>query len=830
MRSSSKPSTVKYKDNLFPRITAVFFFTAILLVNFAAAQESLSFPLLPQNVVPVPSQDAIVNVSVNDTLYGDLEAKLDTAQPFLRKEVLSELLKPTMDPRVFSVIFEQSFSRLQWIGAQDLAAVGISVTWDLGILTYRIIIPTLYITLRQLDFSPNLRQTGKRSLSNAQFSAVLNVSGGVEAFFAPGSITSTEILNLDGLINLWGIALEGICTLSWNPGAFSLSLDKARAIYDLPIAGGRLMAGIIEGEGISFQTRPELLGLSFGSLYVFSKYDRASSPSIAFSLDANSTIKIMLNGYPVRMMRLTRGKYRIFDLPFSSGLNTLELYITDDTGVDKLLKPSNRYIASETGILVGGQSEYGFSAGVGYDNPEQPYASAFFRYGLDYRLTFSLFTQADLRSALVGGTLIAGTAIGTFSAEAAGIMAWDSRPNPFTYAGTLRYMISIPSQPRFPGFSLTANYVSADFIPPEPVSELADGNEARLRIDTDISGKIGKNFFYGASASWARTFSSPIADSMTFSLNVSYGTDQGFAVGANSLVTINAKGEVIPALSLLAYIVPQTRQNARINVYQTGTGQNSIAVSDSLNLLGGIDVSVQGQNLALGSSDRTRFVASARKQLDIADTTLSGSFNFGGSEGDMDGSVSVKAASAVAFAEGGLAISKPLYDAFVIFIPDKSVRGQKATLTTSSAGAASSTGLPIALPLPSYRETTARIDFPESAANIIADTPETVLYPTYRSGIAYRVGMMKQLVVSGRLVAEDGKPYAYVAGDILDEEGIVRESVFTYEDGTFVAYTISEGTYRISWPAGIGVSSITVPGEAEEFFDLGDIVAKTAEE
>jgi len=800
-----------------------------LQVPWAQEAERVTPTPLPGNIVPVPTGEALINVFVDGREYFDTSANLDNDAPFLKVSVLKEMFGPSLAPGPFTEIFGVVLSLLEWAGPEDLKAAGINTTWDMSKLSYTISIPSSMATLRELDFSPVYTAPGKQLFKPSFLSSAINLSSSSDIKFSSGTSFSQD-LYIDGLIKIWDIALEGGGSFSWTPPQTSIALNKARAVYDIPAIGGRLLAGKVSADGISYQSEPEIWGLSLGSLYQFSRYDRRASPSVTFTLDKPSSVRIMINGLAVRAMKLDQGKYRIFDLPFASGLNTLEIHVTDDTGMEKILKPPEAYIAAEDGILVSGQSEYGFAAGVGYESPDQPFASANFRLGLDYKITMSAFAQGNIRSFLGGLTIMGGTDIGIISAAAASVIAWDGRAIPYSYAANFKYQISIPSKPDFPNISVMTEFVSEGFTPPLPSAVAVEANDAHFSVTGSVGGNIGNVFFYSVSTAWERTFGVPLVDISTSNLNFGYNTGKGVSLSLNTGLTFKSNSQPNLSISITAYIKPKQRPNASMSFTQSADSQNLISYTDQLGGTGGFDAGIQLYNILPGSSERKMVSSSLRKLTGFGDFSLSGGLNYGGSAATVDGSISMDATTALVFADGIFAISRPLYDSFVILVPDESVGSKKVTLTATSSGTATAIKMPSVLPVSSYQQSIARAEFPDADADVVATIPESVLTTKYRSGIVYKVGLQKQHFVTGRLVNQVGKPYAYIVGDVFNPGGIQVESIFTYEDGTFQIYATEPGEYRIEWPRGIGISYIDIPKEAADTIELGDITASGSKE
>ena len=441
----------------------------------AYAQETSTTAILEQNINPVPEGEAIIALNINEKRYGDVEARIDLEDPFLTIELLREALSPSLAPAIKERIFTSTLSKLEWAGIADLEAAGLKAVWDMEALSYTISTPGEYTSQRELDFSEQARFTSESWLKPASIAGVVNLSLSGTANLNAGGNSFPLSANANGLLNLWSLAIEASGSLSYSAPIHSWYLNSVRAVYDFPSIEGRLFAGMVSGEGIYRQSRPEIYGFALHNIETFSRYNRNNSPSVAFTLQKPSTVRIVINNQVVRTLKLEMGNYRIYDLPFVYGLNEFQLEVDEGKSSDgtMLYKPVTRYIASETGLLVGGKMDYGLSAGVGRTETDEPIASAYLRYGLYSFLTLAANLEADKRSLLSGIGFVAGTDIGSFIFDANLLGAWDGRADPFAFAADLDYHFSMPSKTRLPNFGFSASYQTKGFTPPQPYATVS---------------------------------------------------------------------------------------------------------------------------------------------------------------------------------------------------------------------------------------------------------------------------------------------------------------------------------------------------------------------
>ncbi|HWR12396.1 MAG TPA: fimbria/pilus outer membrane usher protein [Rectinemataceae bacterium] len=775
---------------------------------------------------PVPEGEAIVALNINGRRYGDVDAKIDMEDPFIKVSILREALSPALAATQQNRIFDIILSKLEWAGIADLEAAGLKGTWDMETLSYSIVTPGEYSSLRELDFSPNAFLEDKRWLAPASIAGIINFSAsGTATIKATGSILPISV-NVDGLLNLWSLAIESSGSVSYLDPSFTWSLNSARAVYDFPKIEGRLFAGMISGEGTARQSRPEIYGVSLHNVENFSRYDRDYAPSVAFTLQKPSTVRFKINGSVIRNMKLDRGNYRIYDLPFAYGLNQFELEVQDGETSDgiALYKPVTKYITAETGLLVGGKWDYGLSAGVGRTELDQPIASVYFRYGLASALTLAANLQADRRSLLAGFGTVLGTDIGGFILGANSLFAWDGRSNPFAFSADMEYHYANPGKKSSPTFGLSFSYASEGFTAPQPLSTVILP-EAYMNASASVGGAISKNISFGLSGQWNRTLTGTISDKGVASLNIGFSTARNvsFSVSSGMEFTTNKSPALTASFSLTAS--DPHKSGRQIGLAQSAEGGNTVTYSDVYPVLGGVGFGIQGTNLAGGVNDPSSLSINSGFSTSTFSLSGSGGISYGSTLASPTGSVNLSLATALVFADGSIAISKPLYDSFIIFDPDKSTGDMSVAFAIDSGTKLMSHGMPVASPLSSYHQSRASMDFPEADADVSATIPQIALSTGYRTGFLFRAGLEKRFYLTGRLVDSAGTPIAYTAGDVEKSDGTFSDQTFTDDAGFFQIYGLTSGEYKILWPDTIGTTVLTLADAPSGTLELGDVVA-----
>jgi outer membrane usher protein len=645
-------------------------------------------------------------------------------------------------------------------------------------------------------------------------------------YLKPSGTTLPLSVTANGLLNLWSVAIEAYGSASYSAQNLSWYFGNAMAIYDIPAIEGRLFAGMVSGEGIGFQSRPELYGASIRSVDTFSRYDKRYSPSTAFTLQKPSKVRIKMNGSVIRTLQLDMGNYRVYDLPFAYGLNEFELEVEEGESPDGIMiyRPVTRYITTETGLLVGGQGEYGLSFGASRTEMQEFFGSAFYRYGLRSNVTLATGLQADKRSTLASLGLVLGTDIGGFVLETGTLAAWDGRSYPLAFSANLDYRLSMPAQPKFPSFGVSAGYKTSGFATPQPVSTVATPTST-VYASANIGASLSKTASFGLSGRWNRTLEGAIIDSGNVALNMGVALTKNSSIGISSGVSLETGKAPDFSLRFSLSATDPVKSGRYFNYSQPNNGGNSLSFNDKLPILGGIGYNIQASNLLGGVSDPSSLGLSSGYSNQYFSLSGGSSINFGEAVTFPDASASLSLSSALAFAGGAFAISKPLYDSFILLDPDASTGTMPVSFGVNSGNRLISHGLPVVAPLGSYSTSRVTMDFPEADADVSATIPHISVSPGYRTGFIFRAGLEKRFYVTGYLVDASGAPITLVAADVVMPDGSYADMTFTDDAGMFQIFGLTPGVYKLVWPEDVGVSTLTLVDDADGLVELGQITA-----
>jgi outer membrane usher protein len=182
--------------------------------------------------------------------------------------------------------------------------------------------------------------------------------------------------------------------------------------------------------------------------------------------------------------------------------------------------------------------------------------------------------------------------------------------------------------------------------------------------------------------------------------------------------------------------------------------------------------------------------------------------------------------TAVVFADGQLAWSRPVDGSFVIVAPNEALRGQEVEINPSASGAlarSNSWGPGVVPGLQPYTATALTLDAPNLPVGLSLGEPIRWVLPTYQSGALVRFGEDGTVSVRGTLVGEDGQPVALMAGIVTSLDDDRPDTMFfTNRTGRFALDAMRSGRYAIQLAAaGAAPIPLEIPARMTGSLDTG---------
>lgn len=729
----------------------------------------------------------------------------------IETQPLLALMQALLSPAAWQELATALDGRRQ-VSTEDLAALGYPIVYDPG---------TFSLTV---SMHPDRRPRSSLSISGGRpsFQGPVAQPAGLSAYVT-GFLTSdyvhvgedtgfgTPSLLIDSAIRFRGVVLENEATLDET-----FVREGTRLVYDDAGRTARWTAGDLRPQSRGFSGANPMAGLSLERVYADLDPQRNVQPrgQRAFTLVRPSTVEVFINGRSVQQTRLNPGSYDVSDFPFAQGGNDVRLVIRDDTGVESVVSFS---IYFDRSLLAAGLTEFGLYAGTetefgedGREYSSEPGASGFYRRGLSDAFTAGANFQVNSRGAVVGGEAVWAAAVGTLGMDLA--------------------VSSVEGIGE--GYALNLGYERV-FGGDEPGTRSVSGTfQATSESFATPGVELAENpFAYEAGV----TYSQSIGTTQYISGDVFYSVGRGaredqatvratYGWRANSRAMFNAeamyeqrRGEnefgirfgltyrLGPYASVTGE-VDSRRNRARLG-YQTSRGRGVGSWSAAANL--DTSESATGANASF---------TAIMNRAEIGGSHLT---SFDADSGDIsDQRTTLRAGASLAFADGAVAVSRPIYDSFALFRTHRTL-GEAAVYVEPREGAYTARsgmlGGAVTPELSAYSPRTVTFDAPEAPTGYDLGAGVVQVLPPYRSGYLITVGSEYSMSATGQLVTASGAPLRLQAGLAFEIGQPDRPGVrmFTNGTGRFAVQGLRPGRWRIeAGPEGSPFYVIEIPEDA----------------
>ena len=136
-----------------------------------------------------------------------------------------------------------------------------------------------------------------------------------------------------------------------------------------------------------------------------------------------------------------------------------------------------------------------------------------------------------------------------------------------------------------------------------------------------------------------------------------------------------------------------------------------------------------------------------------------------------DARTSLRVGTSIAFADGAVAVGRPIQQAFLIAEPHRSLAGKQVSVDPQERSAQARSGtLGGALNgnLSAYSPRTLVYEVPEAPPGYDLGAGNVQIVPPYKGGFRLEIGSDYHLLVIGRLLGREGKPVTLLAGRAID--------------------------------------------------------------
>jgi outer membrane usher protein len=772
------------------------------------------------------SIEVILPVYIDGDLCGDIFAVIEEQSDRIQldAQTLTEAFK-----RVLSEDALNRLLRLRGAGdridSQDLLQQGITVKFNPDTVVLDIHTPLL-AHKKQLHNLHSRQQEPPASIAKAIRPAP--VSAAVDLFMAQEwrlderQPTTGEA---DAYFNLHGWVLQN--RQIYNEGAQRRwQRRETRLTRDWPERWQRLSAGDVSYKSMGLMGNRPLSGFSLGTLFKLQPYSVTYPLSRhEFFLEQDSQIDVYVNGSFRTRLRLPAGRHDILDLPLIQGINQVTLEITDILGRTRSIE---FFESLEQRLLQPGLNEYSFTLGVPHttDNQrgidyetERPALSAFYRTGLSNNLTLGTHLELS-KEMIMGGTMgILNGLWGSLSYDAA--LSHERAENITDIGGFVDYLF------HWQGWSVNAAYRWEG-------QSFANLNQTASDNNTHYNGRFGltfpkiHNWFCNLSVGQIKRWDSDVHRSQRLSLSRSYPYGWRVSLDLSHHLSDGNKSE--SEASLQIYWAPL---RSRIHSSLSYTSPEHTRLAE-----------VRYQRLGeLGLDARVYHFDSDRQDLNRVETSynhsrLTSRLSLSQSHSDSGNSIDTQSLSfgtALAYADGYLAISRPLHGQPFALLSGKAslgdhkvnvIRGLGNQPSVILNGAGATAVLPNLSP---YYANQVNLDVQELPIGTQIEQDNYSIMPSYRSGTSLEIGVEGSVYLIGRLVNPSGKPLGYVVGQLSESTGLLKKPLllFTDDQGHFEVAGLLPGRYKIRLNApNTHQGELIIPQGSYGILEIGDVVLK----
>ena len=685
-----------------------------------------------------------------------------------------------------------------FVSKEALESVGYDIKYDPSNLQLSVAWPAAFNQPRTLG---QRRRGGSQAKGRAPegTSAYVNLYAGGSQSGQGDSSTTTTSMTVSGAASLPGLHHTAIESEAHLGADNQLHRDGSRVIFDKPGAGQRWVAGDVSTASLGYLGAQNILGVSLDQgVNTFHRGSRAGRPTgrTSFELERDSVVRIFVNGGLEKTMRLPAGPYELEQLPINFGSNQVLIQVEDAAGVRDLMHFD---LFSDSSFMAEGRSEYSLSAGVLREKKDEqikygsaPVISGFYRYGAAERLTLAGFGQWAQESIKAGGGVQLATSGGRLSLDSALFRASADGNAEFATNAGWRYDFPLMRQ-RGMNLFLGASYQSEYFGRQRDESS----NEREWDMRLDFSHTLNPHWRWGLGMQSSLYYSGSQSNQLGLRLGYRFrhlqaALETEYETGDEKDVRVDAQ---------LSYRFDrQTSMRAKTNSDHEATLSYNLASQHSGVGSWGLGADFQDtgdERQSMGFTGRynaNRAQWAGTHHRDIQDAN--------GQKSDLS---SLSFATSIAYADGKVAIGRPIADSFVILSAHPNLEGRTVYAARDAEGhyeARSGLLGPALSRVQSYQTANVSYDVDDLPLGYNLGSGAAQLAPTYRSGFHQLVGSSGTITLIGKALDPDGEPVKLLTGyaePVELSDGSEGETfvVFTNSTGRFSAQGLSPGQWRI---------------------------------
>ncbi|WP_152682502.1 fimbria/pilus outer membrane usher protein [Sphingopyxis sp. C-1] len=776
--------------------------------------------------------DVNLPLTLRDVYIGDIAARTTTGGEVIGVDAkrFRDLIGPRVNDSARAELEARIAAANPLISLAALQVPGIEVAFDSANLSLSVSISPEIARAQELALSPNIIDSpNKNTVLPAAFAGGMN-------FFVSKAFVHQDKLNptregakpttvgIDGFLNVGGI--DGAYLFhqwTYNGGRDArLTRGNITLIHDDWRNAIRYAAGDVDPFALPLQGATPLGGVAITRAFAELQPTRNVRPAgrTSFTLDRDAIVEVEVNGVITRTIQLSAGTYNLRDLPFTEGLNEVRLLIQDEAGRREIASFSRSFT---TTLLEEGINEFSFAVGFprfptgkGFRYGDNPQFSGFFRQGVTQSVTLGINAQADRHTQVAGGEALLATTLGTFRMEAS---ASTSRAGE-GFAAAFGWIKSFSLLDQLGEVEAIWDHRSRDF------SVLNDGsvgqdikNDVAFRYRQALPGRVFANAAFGYTdrrvgrdrTRWSGGLSRSFGK-----LNVSVlyeGEDEQFR-GVDHRVFFN----------LSFRFGSRDGINAR---YETGSDRYRVEYERSLtNSVGslGFRAGLSGADGERGFQGEVDYITNRAElggRFDLFDDTVSGG---------RVRQTTLRAATAIGFADGAVAVGRPYRDGFAIVERHKTLAESSVKVAVGGAGEVyarvDALGPALVTTNRPYQRNLVTVDVENLPTGYDLGAGVFEVFPGSGSGFRLTVGSDAASTVMGVLVDTEGQPVSLIVGTLksIDRPGDPPIPLFTNRAGRFAATGLKPGRYKLAIGSDEDTGlEIVIPNDSAGLVNVGKV-------
>lgn len=708
----------------------------------------------------------------------------------------------------------------------ELTVLGLPMEFDLAELALRASVPPAWRVLRSISVGPEFLPAGE-TLSPARLSAVANFRSAFDVVaVGPDQGLELPAVFMDGVVRYRGLALETEARL--DPSTIRFVREGSRVVYDNEPHFFRAVVGDINPVQLGFGAGLQGLGVSVFRVYTALRPFQVlqASGERSFTLTRPATVEAVINGITAQRFRLDPGNYNLDNIPLAQGANDVTIRIDDGLAQSQVISFSQFFDRSS---LRKGQNEFAAhisarstisGTGLRYDLGNFS-GGGFFRYGLTEQLTLGGYGQAEFGGIADG--VLSGvqanivTRWGVAGADAA-VAKLDGQSLSTAVRADFRRSWQLAG--RAQSVAVLGERRSTTFSQPGVLTN----NRFRYQVGADFSSTLTERANLGLSVRYGPSTDPNLFSQRTARLFFSYQLSARASLTSQAFYDARQDGRNVGGSLALVYRLGE-RGAARA---QVEGGQRNL-VRAGYQTFGGEGVGAWSAFAdAQRSNEATTFSGGYARTLNRADVSVSHIGNLI-SDGRTTQRTSFQAATAIVFADGAAALSRPVFDSFALLTPHKSLGNAHVQLNRSGESyqaRSSFLGGAVDPNLATYAPSLGRYDVPDAPLGYDIGSGVFDVRPPYRSGYRLVIGSEYSITLVGRLLTAEGEPVSLLGGRAYEvaEPDRAPLLMFTNRSGKFGAAGLRPGRWRIVMPTEPeSVYEVSIPEVAVGFFDVGDL-------